>query len=168
MAPLPKLALTLAFVATPLFGYDDWFNIPDPAAPDAAVYDLQRARPMPASGPRVLEAKQAGPWGPQRTWLMPAATSPAGTGRASMFIHPQRSTPRSDRSAVAIHQYVWFVEENGVSRMLSWPTAESLAKGVSANGSLHLSLPKRDSLVSTWPVASSFPSCHLTCFRRGA
>jgi hypothetical protein len=168
MALVPKLALTLAFVATSFFGYDDWFNIPDLTTLDAAVYDLQLARPMPVSSPRVLEAKQAGPWDPQRTWLMPAATSPAGTGRASMFIYSQRSAPRSDRNAIAAHQYVWFVEENGVSRTLSWPTAESLARRVSANGSLRLNLPKRDSVVSTWPAASSFPSWHLVCFRRGA
>jgi len=168
MAPLPKLALTLAFVTTPFFGYDGWFNISDPTAPDAAVYNRQLARPTPASGPRVLEAKQAGPRDPRRTWLMPAATSPARAGRTSVFIHPRHPVPRSDRRAMATHQYAWFAEENRVSRTLNWSATDSLAKRTAGSGGLRASLPRRDSVVSTWPMASSFPSWHLTCFRRGA
>jgi len=168
MARFPKFALTLAFVATPFFGYDDWFNIPDPTGPDAAVFNLRSARPTLAPDSSGIGIEQAGPWHPQPTRLMPAVASPTGARGTSLSVYRQRPAARHDGRAVATHQYVWFVDDSGPSKVADRLVAGSWAKRAAANGSLRLSLPGRDSAPGTRSVAASFPALHLTCFRRGA
>lgn len=168
MAAMPKLILTLAFVTTPFFGSGGWFNIPDPTGLDASVYNHKPAWSTPVPGPGgfpVTRAILSSQWQAQ---LTPAVTLPRGARAASSFFYHPRPLPQRDRNATTAYQYVWFVEDKAPSMVPNWPTAESLTERANGSGNHRLSPREHDPTLSIWPAASSFPSLHLTCFRRGA